>query len=45
MSVRVPGRSLDSQKPPTDDVERFLSMIRFESKGKLDELPDFALDS
>jgi hypothetical protein len=25
----------DSKKPPTDDVERFLSMLCFDSKGKL----------
>ena len=24
-----------SQKPPTRDVERFLSMFRFDSKGKV----------
>jgi len=24
-----------SQKPPTDDVERFLSLLRFDSRGKV----------
>jgi len=28
----------DPKKPLTDDVERFLSMLRFEHKGKLDGL-------
>ena len=28
----------ESKRPPTDNVERFLSMLRFESKGKLDQL-------
>jgi hypothetical protein len=28
----------DSKKPPTDNVERFLSMLRFDSKGKLSDL-------
>jgi hypothetical protein len=28
----------DSRKPPTDDVERFLSLLRFESKGKIEDL-------
>ena len=27
-----------SQKPPTDDVERFLSMLRFDSREKVDAL-------
>jgi len=28
----------DSKKPPTDNVERFLSMLRFDSKGKFVDL-------
>jgi len=24
-----------SKKPPTEDVERFFSMLRFDSRGKL----------
>ena len=28
----------DSKKPRTDNVERFLSMERFDSKGKLGDL-------
>jgi hypothetical protein len=28
----------DPKKPPTDDVERFLSMLRFDSKKKLGDL-------
>ena len=27
-----------AMKPPTDEVERFLSLLRFDSKGKLDQL-------
>ena len=34
----------DSKRPPTDDVERFLSMLRFENKGKLGEIPDLNLN-
>jgi len=40
-SEHVPFGSQDIQKPPTDDVERFLAMIQFNSKGKLETLPDF----
>jgi hypothetical protein len=29
----------DSKELSTDNVEQFLSMIQFENKGKLDELP------
>ena len=36
--VRVPVGSLTLKEPPTDDVERFLAMLRFDSKGKLEEL-------
>ena len=32
-------------EPPRIDPERFLSMIRFDSRQKLDDLPDFHLDS
>jgi len=28
----------DSESRSTDDVERFLSMLRFDSKGKIDNL-------
>jgi len=34
----------DSKSRSTDDVERFLSMLRFDSKGKLGELPDLDLN-
>jgi len=37
-SEQIHGGASDSKKPPTDNVERFLSMLRFDSKGKLDEL-------
>jgi len=30
--------SSDTKRPPTDDVERFLSMIRFDSREKLHDL-------
>jgi hypothetical protein len=43
-AVRVRLGASDSKKPPTDDVERFLSMVRFENKGKLEELPDLNLN-
>ena len=32
-------------EPPESDLERFLSMIRFDLRLKLDDLPDFRLDS
>jgi len=32
-------------EPPRIDPERFLSMIRFDTRQKLDELPDVQLDS
>jgi hypothetical protein len=35
----------ESKKPPTDNVERFLSMLRFENKGELGELPDLDRNS
>ena len=31
------------QEPPESDLERFLSMIRFDTRGKLNDLPDFQL--
>ena len=31
-----------SQKPPTDNVERFLSMLRFDSRGKVNALGLYA---
>ena len=36
--VRVPLGASDPKMPPTDNVERFLSMLRFDSKGMLAEL-------
>jgi hypothetical protein len=30
--------ALVSQKPPTDNVERFLSILRFDSRGKVNAL-------
>jgi hypothetical protein len=33
------------QKPPESDPERFFSMIRFDSRQKLDDLQNFQLDS
>ena len=35
----------NSGDTPEIDLERFLSMIRFDSRQKLDDLPDFQLDS
>ena len=36
--VRVSVGASVSQKPPTQDVERFLSMLRFDSREKLNTL-------
>ena len=33
-----PGAS-DPEKPLEDDLEMFLCMIRFDGRGKLDEMP------
>lgn len=33
------------QEPPEADLERFLSMIRFDTRQKLESLPDFQLKS
>jgi hypothetical protein len=33
------------QEPPRVDPERFLSMIQFPTRQKLDDLPDFQLDA
>jgi hypothetical protein len=44
MWVRFPPGAQKAIKPPTDNVERFLSMLRFENKGKLEELPNFNLN-
>jgi len=44
IGVRIPVGASDSRRPLTEDVERFLSLIRFESKGILGELPEFTLD-
>ena len=43
--VRVSVGASNSKDRSTDDVERFLSMLRFENKGKLEELPDLDLNS
>jgi len=32
-------------EPPENDLERFLSMIRFNTRGKLDDLPDIQFNS
>ena len=42
--VRVPVGASEIKRPPTDDVERILSMLRFENKEKLGELPDLDLN-
>jgi len=36
--IRISVGASNSKKPPTDNVERFLSLLRFDSKGKLDQL-------
>ncbi len=36
--VRIPLGPLAKHEPLTIPVERFVSMLRFDSKGKLDEL-------
>ena len=36
--VRISVGSSDPKEPLTDDVERFLSMLRFDSREKLDVL-------
>ena len=36
--VRIPVGASVLEKPPTHDVERFLSMLRFDSRGKLNAL-------
>ena len=36
--VRISVGASDSKRPPTDNVERFLSMLRFDSKGKIADL-------
>jgi hypothetical protein len=33
--VRILSPLLDKKEPPTDDVERFLAMLRFDSREKL----------
>ena len=42
--VRVPVGSSSPKEPPADDVERFLAMLRFDSREKLKELPNLNLD-
>jgi hypothetical protein len=37
--VRVLAPLLEKKKPPTDDVERFLVMLRFDSREKLKDFP------
>jgi hypothetical protein len=36
--VRISVGASDIKRLPTDNVERFLSMLRFDSKGKLGDL-------
>jgi site-specific DNA recombinase len=43
-SVTVACGSSTQKEPPTDDVERFLAMLRFDSREKLKELPNLNLD-
>jgi hypothetical protein len=40
--VRVPLGASVSQRPPTDNVERFLSMLRFNSREKVNALGHYA---
>ena len=40
--VRIPVGAQVSDKPPTDDVERFLSLVRFDSRGKVNALGCYA---
>jgi len=37
-SEQVRDTLLDLQEPPTDDVERFLSLLRFDARDKLNDL-------
>jgi hypothetical protein len=37
--VRVLAPLLDIKEPPTSDVERFLAMLRFDSREKLKDFP------
>jgi hypothetical protein len=39
--VRVPLGASVFQEPPTDNVERFLSMLKFDSKGKVNALDSY----
>ena len=41
-SEHVPLGASVYQRPPTDHVERFLSMIRFDSRGKVNALGCYA---
>ena len=41
LCVRVAVGVLGRLEPPENDLERFFSMIRFDTRGKLDDLPDF----
>jgi hypothetical protein len=41
-SEHVPLGASVSQRPPTLDVERFLSMLRFDSRGKVNALGGYA---
>ena len=43
--VRISVGASNSKRPLTVDVERFFSMLCFENKGKLGELPDLDLNS
>ena len=35
----------NSENRSADDVERFLFMVQFDQSGKLEDMPDFQLDS
>ena len=41
-SEHVPLGASISQKPPTENVERFLSMLRFDSREKVNALGRYA---
>ena len=42
--VRIPLGPQEKSEPLTIPVERFVSMLRFENKGKLEELPNLDLN-
>ena len=41
-SEHVPLGASVSQRPPTDNVERFLSKLKFDSRGKVNALGRYA---